>query len=99
MAYRSTPPVVLARRSSPTSPFPPCGGRLGWGVPPHERLVKQENVRVKLKRSYLGSCGGTPHPATPKLAPLAKAPHPSPTRGKRAASSSHSSVRLFLDLQ
>src|SRR5688572_32078515 len=28
------------------------------------------------------SCGGTPHPASPRFASLTKAPHPSPTRGE-----------------
>jgi hypothetical protein len=34
-----------------------------------------------LVRTFKCSCGGTPRPASPKLALLAKAPHPSATRG------------------
>src|SRR5215510_13473765 len=33
-------------------------------------------------RTHKCSCGGTPHPAPPKLTSFAKAPHPSPTRGE-----------------
>src|SRR5688572_22566187 len=31
------------------------------------------------------SCGGTPHPASPRFASLTKAPHPSPTRGEETS--------------
>src|SRR5688572_33449506 len=66
------------------SPFPPCGGRLGWGVPSHERSGKIKKALGPSQCSFRCSCGGTPHPASPKLASLAKAPHPSPTRGEEA---------------
>src|SRR5687768_17127115 len=70
-------------------PFPPCGGRLGWGAPPHDSKCRARalgnTVRVGRKIAGRNSrrwCRGTPHPAPPKLTTFAKASHPSPTRGE-----------------
>ena len=71
-----------------SEPFPPCGGRLGWGC---RRTIVDENAwrfpawhRALLVRHAHRSCGGTPHPASPRFAPLTKAPHPSHKGGRSA---------------
>ncbi len=57
-------------------PFP--RGRLGWGAA--ARWQTSEYIGgASLAFHFHRLCGGTPHPATPKLTSFAKAPHPSPT--------------------
>jgi hypothetical protein len=43
--------------------FPPCGGRLGWGVGPHLHTI---NLILSLSKHELAQSPCQPHPSTDK---------------------------------
>src|SRR5687768_3305266 len=72
-------------------PLPPLWGKVGMGgaAARSSRRMPDNSWRGSKRcvvRSDQPSCGGTPHPASPKLTSFAKAPHPSPTRGEETFS-------------
>src|SRR5688572_788345 len=78
---------IRVRSEAVDKPLPPLWGRVGMGGAAARSSTRilgkiQYDTERTLVRPDDRSCGGTPHPAPPKLTAFAKAPHPSPTRGE-----------------